>query len=111
MGPVNMRAIDEYKKKKEKFDEFQQQVSQIRQEKLKIEDMIESIEEKRRECFMETLKQLQKSFKEFFTQLFDGGTAELVLEDNDIDKGLKIRAAPPKKDPHIIQALSGGEKQ
>jgi len=60
---------------------------------------------------METLKQLQKSFKEFFTQLFDGGTAELVLEDNDIDKGLKIRAAPPKKDPHIIQALSGGEKQ
>jgi chromosome segregation protein len=110
MGPVNMRAIDEYKEKKEEFDEFKDKVSEIRQEKLKIEDMIESIEEKRRECFMETLDKLQDSFSEIFTQLFEGGQAELVLEDDDIDKGLKIRAAPPKKDPHIIQALSGGEK-
>lgn len=110
MGPVNMRAIDEYKKKKESFDEFKDRVSEIRQEKLKIEDMIEDIEEKRRECFMETLEELQDSFTEIFRQLFDGGNAELELEDDDIDKGLKIRAAPPKKDPHIIQALSGGEK-
>ncbi len=110
MGPVNMRAIDEYKQQKEEFDEFNDKISQIRQEKLEIEDMINEIEKKKRSCFMETLKQLQESFSRIFTQLFDGGNAELVLEDDDIEKGLKIRAAPPKKDPHIIQALSGGEK-
>ena len=110
MGPVNMRAIDEYKQQKEEFDEFNEKISEIRREKLEIEDMINEIEKKKRSCFMETLEQLQESFSRIFTQLFDGGNAELVLEDDDIDNGLKIRAAPPKKDPHIIQALSGGEK-
>jgi len=110
MGPVNMRAIDEYKEKKEEFDEFKEKVSEIRQEKLEIEDMIEEIEQEKRERFMETLEELQESFSELFTELFGGGNGELILEDDDITKGLKIRAAPPKKDPHIIQALSGGEK-
>lgn len=110
MGPVNMRAIDSFKEKKEEYDDFKDKVSQIRREKLEIEDMVEEIESKRRECFMETLEKLKKSFSRIFTNLFDGGNAELELEEDDIDKGLKIRAAPPKKDPHIIQALSGGEK-
>ncbi|MFB6200014.1 MAG: hypothetical protein ABEJ83_03985, partial [Candidatus Nanohaloarchaea archaeon] len=110
MGPVNMRAIDEYKQKKEEFDEFKQKVSEIRQEKLEIEDMIANIEEKKRDCFMDTLKDMQESFSNIFEKLFGGGEAKLVLEDDDLDKGLKIRAAPPNKDPHIIQALSGGEK-
>jgi len=110
MGPVNMRAIDQYKRRKEEFDEFNDKVSEIRQEKLEIEDMISEINKKKRECFMETLKKLQNSFSRIFTQLFDGGKAELILEDDDIENGLKIRAAPPKKEPHIIQALSGGEK-
>ncbi|WP_414837594.1 chromosome segregation SMC family protein [Candidatus Nanosalina sp. VS9-1] len=110
MGPVNMRAIEEYKEKKEEFDEFKEQVSEIRQEKLEIEDLIDEIDQKRRERFMETLNKINDDFSRIFTQLFDGGNGELVLEDDNIDKGLKIRAAPPGKDPHIIQALSGGEK-
>ncbi|MFB6241504.1 MAG: AAA family ATPase [Candidatus Nanosalina sp.] len=110
MGPVNMRAIEEYKEKKEEFDEFKEKVSEIRQEKLEIEDMIEEIEEDKRERFMETLNSVNEDFGEIFEELFDGGEGELVLEDDDIEKGLKIRAAPPGKDPHIIQALSGGEK-
>lgn len=110
MGPVNMRAIEEYKEKKEKYDEYKDQVSEIRQEKLEIEDMIEEIEQEKRERFMDTLTELQDSFTEIFEKLFGGGTGKLVLEDDDINKGLKIRAAPPNKDPHIITALSGGEK-
>ena len=110
MGPVNMRAIDEYKEKKGEFDEYKEQVSEVRQEKLEIEDLIDEIDQKRRERFMETLNHINEDFSRIFTELFDGGEGELVLEDDNIDKGLKIRAAPPGKDPHIIQALSGGEK-
>ena len=110
MGPVNMRAIDEYKEKKEEFDEFKEQVSEIRQEKLEIEDLIDEIDQKKRERFMETLTEIQEDFSRIFTELFDGGEGQLVLEDDDIEKGLKIRAAPPGKDPNIIDALSGGEK-
>ncbi len=110
MGPVNMRAIEEYKEKKEEFDEFKEKVSEIRQEKLEIEDLIEEIDQKKRERFMDTLNEVNSDFSDIFTELFDGGEGELVLEDDDIEKGLKIRAAPPGKDPHIIDALSGGEK-
>jgi chromosome segregation protein len=110
MGPVNMRAIEEYKEKKEEFEEFKEKVSEVRQEKLEIEDMIEEIEQEKRERFMETFDQIREDFSSIFEKLFGGGEGELVLEDDDIEKGLKIRAAPPGKDPHIIQALSGGEK-
>ena len=110
MGPVNMRAIEEYKQKKEEFDGFKERVSEIRQEKLEIEDMIEEIEQEKRERFMDTLRDLQEDFSRLFSELFGGGNGELILEDDDIEKGLKIRAAPPGKDPHIIDALSGGEK-
>jgi len=110
MGPVNMRAIDEFKEKKEEYDEFKEKVSEIRQEKLEIEDMIEEIESEKRDRFMDVFNEVNSSFQEIFNELFGGGNGELVLEDDDIEKGLKIRAAPPNKDPHIIQALSGGEK-
>ncbi|MFB6190912.1 MAG: chromosome segregation SMC family protein [Candidatus Nanohaloarchaea archaeon] len=110
LQPVNMRAIDEYKEKKDEYDEFKEKVSEVRQEKLEIEDMIEEIERDKRECFMETFSELKDSFSDIFERLFGGGSGELVLEDDDIEKGLKIRAQPPGKEPHIIQALSGGEK-
>ena len=110
MGPVNMRAIEEYKEQKEEFDEFKDKVSEIRQEKLEIEDLIEEIESKKRDKFMDTLEELQKSFTKIFKKLFGGGNGQLVLEDDDINKGLQIKAQPPGKEPHIIQSLSGGEK-
>jgi chromosome segregation protein len=110
MGPVNMRAIDEYKEKKEEFEEFKEKVSEVRQEKLEIEEMIDEIESEKRERFMEVFEEVNESFSKIFDRLFGGGEGKLVMEDDDINKGLKIRAAPPNKDPHIIQALSGGEQ-
>ena len=110
MGPVNMRAIDEYKEKKEEFEEFKDKVSEIRQEKLEIEDWIEEIESEKRERFMETLEKIQDSFTRIFQKLFEGGEGRLELEDDDINKGLQFKVAPPGKDPHIISSLSGGEK-
>ena len=110
MGPVNMRAIDEYKEKKEEYEDFKEKVSEIRQEKLEIEDMIDEIESEKRDRFMKVYNQINESFSEIFERLFGGGEGKLVIEDDDINKGLKIRAAPPNKDPHIIKALSGGEQ-
>jgi chromosome segregation protein len=110
MQPVNMRAIEEYKEKKEEYEDFKEKVSQIRQEKLKIEEFIDEVEQQKRDRFMDTLVEIQDNFTRIFEQLFEGGEGKLILEDDNIEKGLKIRAAPPNKEPHIITALSGGEK-
>ncbi len=110
LQPVNMRAIEEYKEKKEEYEEFKDTVSEIRQEKLEIEDFIDEVEKQKRDRFMDTLTEIQDSFSRIFEELFEGGEGKLILEDDNIEKGLKIRAAPPNKEPHIITALSGGEK-
>ncbi|MCJ7479361.1 MAG: chromosome segregation protein SMC [Candidatus Nanohaloarchaeota archaeon QJJ-7] len=111
LGSVNMRAIDEYEEFKEEFDEFKEKVDTIRQEKREIEQIIEDIEEKKKEEFMEALDTVNDEFQDIFTTLFDGGEAWLELEEEgNIDSGLKIEAQPPDKDPHVIDSLSGGEK-
>ncbi len=51
-------------------------------------------------------------FKELFTTLFGGGTAELTLVDSDdpLEAGLDILARPPGKKPQSMTLLSGGEQ-
>ena len=51
-------------------------------------------------------------FKELFTLLFDGGTAELQLVESDdpLEAGLEILARPPGKKPATMTLLSGGEQ-
>ncbi|PSH00869.1 MAG: hypothetical protein BRC30_01255, partial [Nanohaloarchaea archaeon SW_7_46_7] len=92
LQPVNMRAIEEYKEKKEEYEDFKDTVSEIRQEKLEIEDFIDEVEKQKRDRFMDTLTEIQEQFSRIFEKLFDGGQGELVLEDDNIEKGLKIRA-------------------
>lgn len=111
LGNVNMRAIEEYDEFKEQFDQFKEKVDKIRQEKREIEQIIEDIEEQKEQQFMSALNQINEDFGDLFEKLFEGGFAQLKLEEEgNIDSGLLIEAQPPNKDPHMIDSLSGGEK-
>lgn len=111
LGNVNMRAIEEYDNFKEEYDNFKEKVDQIKQEKREIEQIIEDIEEQKKEQFMDALNQINDDFDRLFQTLFEGGEAQLELEEEEnIDSGLVIKAQPPNKDPHMIDSLSGGEK-
>src|SRR5699024_9208528 len=60
----------------------------------------------------EKFKQISKNFDEVFRELFGGGKAELVLEDenNILECGIDIKAQPTGKKLQNMMLLSGGEK-
>ena len=56
-----------------------------------------------------TFVKVRSNFQEIFATMFDGGNADLVLEDGD-EAGVEIFACPPHKKPKTMSLLSEGEK-
>jgi len=110
LGLVNMKAIEEYDAFKVEFDELKQKYDTINKEKQSIMEMIEKIEEKRKEVFYATLSGVNENFQKVFKEIV-GGEASLELEDPlNIESGLIINANPSGKAVLNIDAMSGGEK-
>lgn len=110
LGAVNFKAIEQYEKFKTEFDEYKQKYEKILAEKKAVLEMIEQIEQKRREVFFKTLQEVSKNFDEMFHKM-TGGNASLELEDpNNLESGLLIQANPGGKMLLNIDAMSGGEK-
>lgn len=110
LGAVNFKAIEQYEKFKSEFDEYKLKYEKILEEKKAVLDMIEKIEEKRREVFNKCLKELSEKFDQIFKKM-TGGSASLELENPlDLESGLIIQANPGGKTLLNIDSLSGGEK-
>ncbi|MEM5853750.1 MAG: AAA family ATPase [Candidatus Aenigmatarchaeota archaeon] len=110
LGAVNFKAIEQYEKFKEEFEGYKQKYEKILSEKKAVLEMIEQIEQKRREVFFKTLKDVSEKFNKMFNKM-TGGNASLELEDpNDLESGLLIQANPAGKTLLNIDAMSGGEK-
>ena len=61
--------------------------------------------------FKTTFEAIRRSFKETFTQMFGGGSANLILTDGDLlSAGVEISVQPPGKKIQSLNLMSGGEK-
>ncbi|MCX8178456.1 MAG: AAA family ATPase [Candidatus Aenigmarchaeota archaeon] len=110
LGLVNLKAIEEYDSFKIEFDELKSKYDVINQERQSILEMIEKIEERRKQVFYETLSGVNENFNKVFKEIF-GGEASIELEDPlNIESGLIIKANPTGKAIVNIDAMSGGEK-
>ncbi|MCD6367637.1 MAG: AAA family ATPase [Candidatus Aenigmarchaeota archaeon] len=110
VGPVNQRAIEDYENMKILYEDLKKKVERIEKEKESILKIAESIENKRREAFMNAFNKINENFQNIFKEL-NGGEAHLELEDpNDIRSGLLIKARPLGKKTLSIDSMSGGEK-
>ena len=80
--------------------------------KTDLEKLITTLLIEMRKTFKESFEKINKHFNKAFKDLFDGGRAELILEEGvDImDAGIEIVAEPPGKKLQKISLLSGGEK-
>ena len=80
--------------------------------KKELEGIIADITEEMKTIFARQFSVINEAFQQTFTELFGGGEASLVLEDESdvLSCGIGIRVAPPGKVIKNLEALSGGEQ-
>ncbi len=112
LGHVNLMAPEEFTEVKERFERQQVNYEDTKTSLENIERVSEEIRSKSSEMFLETYNKIRKNFHNMFRRLFNGGRAELRLEDpqNILTTGISIYAQPPGKKLENIALLSGGEK-
>ena len=112
LGNVNVGAVEEYKEVSERYEYMSGQLADIEKSKSELTKLIEELTGKMAERFREQFRRINNKFGETFKDLFDGGKAELVLDDPQdvLECNINIRVQPPGKNVQNIDLLSGGEK-
>lgn len=112
LGAVNIGAIEEYEKLSERLVFMTEQKDDLEKAEAELREIIAGLTEKMKAVFAESFALLNRYFGETFQEMFGGGSAELILEDeNDIlGCGIEIRVTPPGKTVKNLSLLSGGEK-
>jgi chromosome segregation protein len=112
MGPVNLVAIEEHQELEERLNFLTTQQDDLVKAKEQLMEMIRRINRTTTEMFTNTFNQVNEHFQETFKILFGGGSAKLVLvNDEDIlESGIEIIARPPGKKLQTVSLLSGGER-
>lgn len=112
LGSVNVGAVEEYKEVSERYEYMSVQIGDIEKSREELIKLIEELTGKMAERFREQFRRINNHFGETFKDLFDGGRAELVLDDPQdvLECNINIRVQPPGKNVQNIDLLSGGEK-
>jgi len=112
LGNVNLEALAELEQLETRHKTLADQFDDLSSAKGSLEKIIDKINTDSRRLFLETLDTVKGHFHTLFRDLFGGGHADIILEE-DVDileSGIEIVARPPGKEPRSISLLSGGEK-
>ena len=112
LGNVNVSAIEEYQEVRERYDALSAQVADVEGSRNELTRMIASLSGQMKEIFTDSFRAINENFGRIFAELFGGGEASLVLEDESdvLSCGIGIQVAPPGKVIKNLEALSGGEQ-
>lgn len=111
IGGVDPETEAEYNELEERASEMATQVADLTGAKADLEKVVTELDERIRRQFSDVFKQISGEFSRYFSMLFNGGTADLRLgEDEEGKFGIEITANPPGKRVQSLTALSGGER-
>lgn len=112
LGSVNVEAIEEYKEVSERYEFLLAQVTDAEKSRDELVSLINELTKQMQTIFSESFTQINENFKRIFTELFGGGSGELILTDekNVLDSGIEISVQPPGKLIKNLSSLSGGEQ-
>lgn len=112
LGNVNVNAIEDYRKTKERYEFLTLQRDDLIQSEVKLKKVISEVLNVMKKQFADRFGLINDSFNMVFRQLFNGGHAELRISDGDniLESGIEIEVQPPGKKLQNMMLLSGGER-
>ncbi|MGL5822255.1 MAG: chromosome segregation protein SMC, partial [Sarcina sp.] len=111
LGTVNVNAIEEYKELTEKYRFLVTEKADLENAKAELIGIIDEMISKMKVIFRQNFNILSNNFDITFKELFKGGSAKLILSDEDeLASDIEIRVQPPGKKIQNINLMSGGEK-
>jgi len=111
-GNINMRALEVYDQIEKEYNTLIEKREKLLSEKEEVLLMINEIETKKKDMFMETFEVIDGNFQKMFGALTTKGAAFLELENpkDPLAEGLRIKVRITGKKFLDIRSLSGGEK-
>jgi len=112
LGNPNIGAIEEYKRVSERYNYLTEQRDDAQKSMNELVEIVNEVTAKMKTIFAEQFEIIKESFSKTFTEMFGGGQASLILEDeeNILDCGIDIKVQPPGKTMLSLSLLSGGER-
>ena len=112
IGSVNVDAVEEYQQISERYEFMCTQRDDIEKAKADLMKVIDDLISEMKQQFLTHFAQINENFKTVFADLFNGGTAEILLENEEdvLNCGIDIKAQPPGKKLQSLSLLSGGER-
>ena len=116
LGSINFNAFEDYDNVLSRHEELSTQLEDLCKAKDDLEKLIAAMNNDMLSKFNVAFENINRNFKKTFTDLFGGGSADLVLVDPDpdrpdeLEKGVDIVVKLPGKAHQNLHSLSGGEQ-
>ncbi len=112
IGAINPEAQSEYIEVKERYEFLTQQIADLEKASDNLQKVIKTLDGLMERDFLKTFEEVENEFSEYFSELFNGGDAKLVIIDkeNPVDGGVDIVARLPGRRQQGLALLSGGER-
>ncbi|MCI0466504.1 MAG: chromosome segregation protein SMC, partial [Beijerinckiaceae bacterium] len=112
LGGVNLRAEEELSEILASKTNLSTEHADLTEAIRRLRHAIQNLNKEGRDRLLSAFESVQAHFKDLFTTLFGGGSAELQLIESEdpLEAGLEILVRPPGKKPQVMTLLSGGEQ-
>lgn len=112
VGYIGDEAVQEFERESERHRFLSTQLEDVLTASTSLRELLEDLRRTMQLRFEETFGKVAKEFSAAFTVLFGGGSAKLILIDDEEGgpSGVDIVAQPPGKRLQSLALLSGGER-
>ena len=111
LGAVNLAAAQDLDRRKAEFETYQSRIQDLELSQDTLKQAMHKIDQETLVLFNDVFQKASEKFQTVFGRLFGGGSAKLVLtEDDPLTAGVAMRVQPPGKQVKNLHQLSDGER-